>query len=242
MGAIEPEISAQENSYREVSASAVAVTEKASREKHGIIAAQRRIILYWHGTDFDSASRWVHLLWVALGTVWLVMWLRVKKSKRRESAGEQLQHIVPLLLGFWLLFNGAGAERWGRLNHPVLPEVPLTWLGGVVITAVGVAIAIWARMILNTNWSGVVALKTGHELIRKGPYRWIRHPIYTGILLAMIGTAIVRNHVRGWIGLVIVFATFYFKARREEQFLRQEFGTGFEEHSRHTGMFLPKYN
>jgi protein-S-isoprenylcysteine O-methyltransferase Ste14 len=198
--------------------------------------------LHWLAIDQESALRWANYLWIALAAVWMVMWFRIKQSKRRESAVEQLQHIVPLLLGFWLLFNGAGVERWGRLNHPVLSEGPLAWLTGVVITAMGVAIAIWARMILNTNWSGVVALKTGHELIRKGPYRWIRHPIYTGILLAMIGTAIVRNHVRGWIGVAVVIATFYFKARREEQFLRQEFGAGFEEHSRHTGMFLPKYN
>jgi protein-S-isoprenylcysteine O-methyltransferase Ste14 len=129
----------------------------------------------------------------------------------------------------------------GWLDHPVLP-VPVTWITGVAIAAIGVAVAIWARMILNTNWSGVVALKSGHELIRKGPYRWIRHPIYTGILMAMIGTAMVRNQVRGWIGFAIEFATFYFKARKEEQFLRREFGAGFEEHSRHTGMFLPKHN
>jgi len=72
-------------------------------------------------------------------------------------------------------------------------------------------------------------------------YRWIRHPIYTGILIGVIGTAMINGHVRGWLGFVIVWLTFYFKARREERFLRQEFGEGFEEHSRNTGMFLPKW-
>jgi len=69
---------------------------------------------------------------------------------------------------------------------------------------------------LGTNWSGVVTLKNNHELIRKGLYRWIRHPIYTGILLAMIGTALIKGHLRGWLGFLVVWAAFYFKARREE--------------------------
>jgi len=87
----------------------------------------------------------------------------------------------------------------------------------------------------------VVTLKQGHELIRSGLYRWIRHPIYTGILLGTIGTAIVEGHLRGWVSFAILVATFYRKARREESFLQQEFGAGFEEHVRSTGMFLPRW-
>src|ERR1700730_3049398 len=87
---------------------------------------------------------------------------------------------------------------------------PTNARGGVALTGLGVAISIWARLALGSNWSGLVTLTEDHELIRKGPYRWVRHPIYTGILLAMIGTAMVRNHVRGWIGFAMVFATLYF--------------------------------
>jgi protein-S-isoprenylcysteine O-methyltransferase Ste14 len=108
------------------------------------------------------------------------------------------------------------------------------------LTALGVAISIWARLALGSNWSGVVTLKEDHELIRQGPYRWVRHPIYTGILLSFAGTALIEGRLRGWLGFAMVWATFYFKARREENFLRQEFGEGFEEHTRKTGMFLPK--
>src|ERR1700730_14993693 len=206
------EISAHKNSYRDClrwQLQQKAGAGQACGKNRGSAWWQRRIILYGHGMDSDLALRSVHYLWMTLAAVWLVMWLRVKKSKQRESPTEQLQHIVPFLLGFWLLSGSSGASRWGWVDHPVLP-VPWTWITGVAITAIGVALAIWARMILDTNWSGVVALKTGHELIRKGPYRSIRHPIYTGILLAMIGTAMVRNHVRGWIGFAIVFATLYF--------------------------------
>jgi protein-S-isoprenylcysteine O-methyltransferase Ste14 len=104
------------------------------------------------------------------------------------------------------------------------------------------AIAFWARVHLGSNWSGVVTLKEGHELIRTGPYRNIRHPIYTGILIAFLGTALVNGQVRGLIALGIIWVSFLIKARREEIFLAQEFGPKFEEHTRHTGMFLPKFS
>lgn len=186
----------------------------------------------------DQASQWASRLWMALAIVWVAMRLSIKRAKQRESLGEFAQHAVPLLLGFWLLFGKL--ENWGWLNYRPLPNTPAAWAAGLFITAFGVGFSIWARFALGSNWSGAVTLKDNHELIRRGPYRWIRHPIYTGILLGMIGTAIIKGHLRGWLGFVVVLATFYFKARREESFLRQEFGKDFEEHTRDTGMFLPK--
>ena len=126
------------------------------------------------------------------------------------------------------------------LNLRPFPEIPAVLWIGVLLTALGVGISVWARLSLGANWSGMVTLKKGHELVRKGLYRWIRHPIYTGILLGFVGTALIKGHVRGWVGLAILWTSFYFKARREERFLRQEFGEGFEEHARQTGMFLPR--
>jgi protein-S-isoprenylcysteine O-methyltransferase Ste14 len=108
------------------------------------------------------------------------------------------------------------------------------------LTAAGVAIAFWARWHLGANWSGVVTLKEGHELIRTGPYRAVRHPIYTGILLALFGTAVAAGEVRGLLAVAIAWVSFYWKARREEAFLTQEFGEKFGAYAKQTGMFLPK--
>jgi len=187
----------------------------------------------------DQASDWAGYLWELLLVVWVVLWFGMKKAKKLERWGERAQHGILVVLGFFLVF-GDGV-KWGVLNERVLPRVPAVWLTGLALTAVGIGIAIWARLSLGSNWSGMVTLKTGHELVRTGLYRWIRHPIYTGILLGMVGSAMIRSHVRGWLGVLVVFAAFYFKARREERFLREEFGAGFEEHSRRTGMFLPKW-
>ena len=190
----------------------------------------------WVSMNADQAAQWANWLWDLLVVVWLVMWFGIKRIKQRETSWERLQHLIPLFFGFWLLFGG----NWNGLNMRLVPDTSSVWWLGLVLTAVGVGISIWARVSLGANWSGVVTLKDGHELVRKGLYRWIRHPIYTGILLAMIGTAMIKGHLRGWMGFLVVLAAFYFKARREEGFLRQEFGDGFEEHAKRTGMFLPK--
>jgi protein-S-isoprenylcysteine O-methyltransferase Ste14 len=187
----------------------------------------------------NTASAIAGWLWMVLGAVWLVKRFTMKKAKKRETLWEITEHSAPTVLGFWILFENSW--KWGWLNLRVLPEVPLVWDTGLLITLVGIAISLWARQSLGGNWSSVVTLKDDHELIRQGPYRWIRHPIYTGILVAVLGTAMIKGHLRGWLGLVILFAGFYFKARREESFLRQEFGAGFEEHTQRTGMFLPKW-
>lgn len=185
----------------------------------------------------DNASHFAERLWTSLLVVWLVLWVGMKRAKKLETPSEMLQHALPVIFGFWLLFGGF--DHWGWLNYRLLPNVPATWTTGLALTALGIGLSIWARLTLGANWSGVVTLKKGHELIRRGLYRWIRHPIYTGILLAMIGTALIKGYLRGWLGFAVVLVTFYFKARREENFLRQEFGQGFEEHMRNTGMFLP---
>jgi protein-S-isoprenylcysteine O-methyltransferase Ste14 len=179
-------------------------------------------------------------LWMLFALYWLVSALNRKKTKRRESWGQRLVYVLPLVAAFYLLFRYEYAHTW--LGTRFVPDKPLMHWLGVAIMAWGVAIAFWARFHLGANWSGVVTLKQGHELIRTGPYRAIRHPIYTGILLAFLGNVIEVGQVRGLIGLLIIWLSFYMKARREESFLSQEFGPIFNEHSQHTGMFLPKFS
>src|SRR5579885_488495 len=126
-------------------------------------------------------------LWVLFGVYWLVAALKRKQTKKRESSGQRLAYVVPLILAFILL-----AEPWmsrGWLGARLFPcSETAAWIG-LALVAAGVALAFWARWHLGANWSGSVTLKEGHELIRTGPYRAIRHPIYTAILLAIAGSA-----------------------------------------------------
>src|SRR5207249_12010572 len=161
-----------------------------------------------------------------------------KKTRQRASWPQRFTCTCPFALGFFLLSQPEARYCW--IGNRFFPAGPFgEWLG-VLLTATGIAVAFWARWHLGTNWSGVITLKEGHELIRTGPYSSIRHPIYTGILLALLGTAITSGEVRALLAVAIAWLSLYVKARREESFLSQEFGPGFAEHKQHTGMFLPR--
>lgn len=189
--------------------------------------------------NFLSPPQWINLFWLIFGVYWLVSAFHRKATKKRETYLQRFGYTLPLVLAFYFLFRPE-AHDYPYLGVRFVPSGPSTEWAGVLLTAAGVAIAIWARWHLGSNWSGVVTLKEGHELIRTGPYRAIRHPIYTGILIALFGTMVTLGEVRGLIGLAVAWASFYIKARREESFLAQEFGPAFAEHQRRTGMFLPR--
>jgi protein-S-isoprenylcysteine O-methyltransferase Ste14 len=187
--------------------------------------------------DFSSSRQWIQGLWILFGLYWVVSALKLKRTKKRESWQQRACYVLPLLLAFFFLSRPEA--RYGWLSARFVPDVmSVQWIG-VLLTAAGVAVAIWARWHLGANWSGVVTLKEGHELIRGGPYRTIRHPIYTGILLALLGTSVAVGEVRALIAVAIAWLSFYVKARREESFLAEEFGASFAEHRQQTGMFFP---
>lgn len=187
-------------------------------------------------TPFEAARD----LWFLFAAYWLVSALKRKKTKQRESILHRLTYILPIVVVFYVLYNPRFPFGW-LATYFVPHTLEVQW-AGVAVMVFGLGFACWARVHLGTNWSGVVTLKEGHELIRTGPYRNIRHPIYTGILVGFLGFAIVGGQVRGLIGMAAVWLSFFIKARREEKFLAQEFGPKFDEHTRHTGMFLPKFS
>jgi protein-S-isoprenylcysteine O-methyltransferase Ste14 len=187
-----------------------------------------------------SAGEIIQFLWMIFVLYWLVSALQRKKTKQRESWGQRLLYVVPLVIALGYLFRPTSSYGW--LSRRFVPDTAAIQIAAVSLTAAGVAISCWARYHLGTNWSGAVTLKEGHELIRTGPYRAIRHPIYTGILLALFGAALAIGEVRGLLGVAVAWLSFYIKASREESFLSKEFGPGFIEHHRQTGMFLPRFS
>jgi protein-S-isoprenylcysteine O-methyltransferase Ste14 len=112
---------------------------------------------------------------------------------------------------------------------------------GLVLTAVGLGLAVWARLHLGENWSASVTIKEGHDLIRSGPYAYLRHPIYSGILLALLGTVVALGEWRGLIGFCVILISLIIKAKREEAWLAREFGGSWQEHRRHAGFLLPRF-
>jgi len=96
---------------------------------------------------------------------------------------------------------------------------------------------VWARVFLGANWSATVTIKQDHEIIRSGPYALVRHPIYSGLLLGMLGTAIAIGEMRGLVGLV--FLGWWLKLQTEEQFLVEQFGTQYLKYRQETKALIP---
>jgi protein-S-isoprenylcysteine O-methyltransferase Ste14 len=176
--------------------------------------------------------------WLVFFVYLAISALSSKVAKKTESVVERLQRMAPLAAAYWLLFYNATSLGW--LNKRFVTDSSAAAVIGVTLTAAGVAFAIWARWHLGANWSAIVSIREQHELIRTGPYRRVRHPIYTGLLVAMAGTALVLGEVRGLLAFAITLLAFYSKARKEEAWLGREFGEKFEAHAQETGMFLPK--
>jgi protein-S-isoprenylcysteine O-methyltransferase Ste14 len=184
---------------------------------------------------------WLHLAsiaWIVFLVYWFISAQKLKSIKKREPWNERIVYMAFMVASYVLMFNDALSVGWlGRRFVPVSPELGAA---GAAITFAGIGLAIWARWHLGQNWSATVTVKEGHELIRSGPYGRIRHPIYTGMLVAFAGTALALGEYRGLLALGITIVGFFAKARKEERYLVQEFGPRFEEHIRKTGMFLPK--
>jgi protein-S-isoprenylcysteine O-methyltransferase Ste14 len=114
----------------------------------------------------------------------------------------------------------------------------LPWLGPA-LTLAGIAFTIWARVLLGGNWSGNVTLKHGHELVVDGPYRWVRHPIYTGILVALAGTALALGEWRGVLALAIAAAALWRKLGLEEALMRGQFGDAYARYAERVPALIP---
>ncbi len=188
-------------------------------------------------TDF-AAGNIIRDAWIIWVVWWVVAAFGVNRMKQREPLLDLVLRWGVMILAFELLFRSNA--RLGFLNGRFAPHTAAVADAGAAITCLGLAFSIWARQHIGRYWSSSVSIRADHQLIRTGPYARIRHPIYTGILVAVAGTVLADGHYAGLAALAIVIAGLSWKALREENLLRREFGPAFEEHKRLTGFFLPR--
>ena len=173
-------------------------------------------------------------VWAIFGIYWFGTALRTKSAKTREFPVWRFLRLSILAATFLLLF--AQWIRIGFLGWRFVPVTPAIFESGFVLALAGITLALWARFHLGRNWSD----KVDHELIRSGPYAYLRHPIYSGVLLGVAGTAIVVGEWRGAIAFCMLLVNYSIKARREEKILSVQFGEAFELHKQEAGFLLPK--
>jgi protein-S-isoprenylcysteine O-methyltransferase Ste14 len=177
-------------------------------------------------------------LWLAWLIYWRISASGVKAVQRRESPASRAAHIVPLVIGAILLWM-RDIPGGGILFERFLPRSYTTYWTGTALLILGLAFSVWARIHLGRNWSGTVTVKQEHELVRGGPYARVRHPIYTGLLLAFIGTAIARGEWRGVLAVLIIFAALWRKLRLEERYMIETFGDEYRRYRERSAALIP---
>lgn len=173
------------------------------------------------------------LPWLVLSLYWEQAAKTAAPATSSESTGSRGIHVFLINVAILLdILQIPAIPRFLPLNAPILAT-------GLVISLIGLAFAIWARRILGKHWSGRITIKVGHELIRTGPYKHVRHPIYTGLLVLYTGTAIVSGSCLALVALAMAFAAYARKIRLEEANLRVAFGDAYESYSRESYALIP---
>ncbi|MGH9523382.1 MAG: methyltransferase family protein [Terriglobales bacterium] len=186
----------------------------------------------------DAATMIVLLSWAIVFSVYLVLGFTNKRTRVRDRFLSRLWYNAATVLSYLLMFYpGPFGSLLGKawIQRGVVEESL-----GAALAVLGGAIAIWARLSLGRNWSMVVTVKENHRLVQAGPYTWIRHPIYTGLITAMTGTALINRRCSGILALLLMATAFFIKSRIEERFMRRTFGQQYDEYCANSGAFLPR--
>ena len=179
------------------------------------------------------------ITWLVVLAYWFISGLRAKKVESQEPVLKRfLFYRLPLIVALLLLGPG---EWFGHtlIRENFVEHTNLVGTIGLILSILGAIIACWARYTLGKNWSLSVQKKENHELIQNGMYKIVRHPIYTGLLLLFIGNTIIVGDYRGIIAVLIVFVSFWFKLKKEEKLLTENFGNQYVEYKKRTKAIIP---
>ncbi|MFZ0559089.1 MAG: isoprenylcysteine carboxylmethyltransferase family protein [Methylovirgula sp.] len=173
-------------------------------------------------------------IWIVFLVVWIVLAADTKRTARRNMSSWGMR--VLILLVIVALLRAPGVRQFfAHLERatwcPALAGV------GVALVALGIAFAIWARLHLGRNWGMPMSLKQDPELVMSGPYAYVRHPIYTGVMLAMLGSALVSIW---WILPLVLFCIYFvWSAKTEEKIMGSQFADRYREYMTRTKMLIP---
>ena len=184
-------------------------------------------------TSFTAIA---YTAWLVLLLAWLPGYFRQPKTQRMPIPAIQIATTALIALAFFLLFG----RRLGALGTPLIPPNPALGALGAGLCIAAVLFAIWARVTLGKNWSGAVAVvHEGHELVQTGPYRLVRHPIYTGLLFAMLGTALATGTRASYLGVLLALIAFLIRIRIEEQLMTSQFPKQYPTYKERTRALIP---
>jgi len=176
-------------------------------------------------------------MWLAWAGYWWFKAGNVKTTTREQTRLSRSFDVILLVLAALLLWLPSTPIPW--LNARFIPRAGWEFWMGAASAATGLLFTVWARRHLGRNWSGVVTVKQDHELIESGPYSLVRHPIYTGLLLAFAGTALAVGEWRGVLAILLALGCFWRKWRLEELWMQEQFGERYSIYCRRVAAVVP---
>jgi protein-S-isoprenylcysteine O-methyltransferase Ste14 len=184
----------------------------------------------------DLTGYFIGLCFAVFALFWIVAAFSTKRTVQGSWSWGRVSLVVAAIVVV-LVRAGRGHLDW--LGIQLWPRTLPTALLGDAVAFGGLLLLLWARVILGRNWSGGVQLKQDHELITRGPYRFVRHPIYSGVLLMALGWSIWGGHVRDFAGWALWLVLLWIKASAEEQLMTQHFGTAYRDYKRRVKALIP---
>jgi protein-S-isoprenylcysteine O-methyltransferase Ste14 len=176
-------------------------------------------------------------IWIAFYTYWLISaWKTRSPVKRKLSQVSFFMYGITWVVICIFLINWLSPDL---MAERIIPSGIGYTVVGLFITVAGLLFAIWARVHLGKNWSGMPTIRKDHTIIRTGPYRFVRHPIYAGILIGLTGTAIGIGYLIVFFCVILIFGLFVIKFRMEETFLLEEFGEEYARYKREVKALIP---
>jgi len=175
--------------------------------------------------------------WGLIVLVWIPGSFATRKAARRGQPLLQVTATTLIALAFFLLFQRRPSGLLGlRLTEAPAPVA----LAADLVCLAAVAFAIWSRLTLGRNWSGVLAaVGENHELIVRGPYHYVRHPIYAGFLIAMLATATTIGTLASYLAVAVGLLAFLLRIRIEEALMLSQFPTEYRAYQQQTPALLP---
>jgi protein-S-isoprenylcysteine O-methyltransferase Ste14 len=173
-------------------------------------------------------------IWVLFSVYWSIAAKDSAPARTSESFSSRQLHVIAVNVALVVLLLGVPG-----LTRRFLPASEWLVVAGLATQAAFGLFAAWARRHLGSNWSGEVRIASEHRLVRSGPYRWVRHLIYTAVLGMYCGTALVSGQVHALVALVIVTLAYVRKIRLEERALRETFRDAHEDYRRTTWTWVP---
>lgn len=184
----------------------------------------------------------IGLSWGGFVLCWLILAQFNKKANRSTPVWAGWGVRLAIIVGLFIVvqFHRHGVASFiASISRtlPLRPGIVGQWVG-VMLCLAGIGCAVWARVYIGRNWGMPMSLREGHELVTSGPYAYVRHPIYSGLMLAMIGSAVTESLL--WLLVFsLYFAYFLFSARSEEKTMLAQFPDAYPAYRRRTKMLIP---